>query len=125
MFLVGKRNAICKAACDDPTKGDSQSFCVNESANEQYRTYPIRFYGLTLIGLLNIASSMSWLSVAPVPEYAASFFGGVSLTTINWFSNVFMLAYIFAGPASGFIYDHYSVKVGVNERCKKRSWVHV
>lgn len=80
---------------------------------QDYRVYPIRFYGLALIALLNIGSSLSWLCVAPIPEYAQTFFNNVSLTAINWFSNVFMLVFIFIGPVSSFIYDHHSIKMGV------------
>ncbi|KAG0168651.1 hypothetical protein DFQ29_010061 [Apophysomyces sp. BC1021] len=78
-----------------------------------YRLYAMRFYGLTLIVFLNIVSSMNWLSVATVPDYAATFFGNVSLTAINWFSNVFMLIYIVAGPLSGYVFDRFSIKTGI------------
>ncbi|KAI8384702.1 major facilitator superfamily domain-containing protein [Radiomyces spectabilis] len=81
--------------------------------NEEFRTYRIRYYGLTLIALLNIVSSMNWLSVAPVPDYASSFFGNVGLSVINWFSNVFLLTYVVAGPVSSFVYDRFSIKLGI------------
>ncbi|OBZ89062.1 Major facilitator superfamily domain-containing protein 7-a [Choanephora cucurbitarum] len=84
-----------------------------EQPSYMFRTYKIRFYGLAVIGLSNIASSINWLSVAIVPDYADAFFGGVGLTTINWFSNIFMLCYLFAGPVSSWVYDHWSVKTGL------------
>ena len=86
-----------------------------EQPSYMFRTYKIRFYGLAVIGLSNIASSINWLSVAIVPDYADAFFGGVGLTTINWFSNIFMLCYLFAGPVSSWVYDHWSVKTGVGQ----------
>ncbi|KAI9494405.1 major facilitator superfamily domain-containing protein [Zychaea mexicana] len=86
---------------------------MDEHDPQNYREYPIRFYGLAVIGLLNIASSLSWLSIAPVPQQAAEFFGGTSYTVINWFSNVFMLSYLIAGPISSIVYERYSIKIGL------------
>ena len=79
---------------------------------QSYRQYPIRFFGLTMIGLLNIASSLSWLSVAPVPQQTADFFG-TNFSVINWFSNVFMLSFLVFGPIASIVYDRYSIKLGV------------
>ncbi|KAI8327345.1 major facilitator superfamily domain-containing protein [Blakeslea trispora] len=84
-----------------------------EQPSFMFRTYKIRFYGLAVIGLSNIASSINWLSVAIVPDYADSFFNHVGLTTINWFSNIFMLSYLVAGPLSSWVYDYWSVKTGI------------
>ncbi|KAG2221677.1 hypothetical protein INT45_002715 [Circinella minor] len=86
---------------------------LNEVDSQEYREYPIRFYGLAVLGLLNIASSLSWLSVAPIPQQSVEFFGASSYTVINWFSNVFMLSYLFAGPISSFTYERYSIKAGI------------
>jgi hypothetical protein len=87
----------------DTTEGEPQVF----------KTYKIRFFGLVMIALANIASSMNWLAVAPVPDAANSFFDDCGLSTINWFANVFMLTYIVAGPISSWVYDHWSIKTGV------------
>ncbi|KAI8087980.1 major facilitator superfamily domain-containing protein [Gilbertella persicaria] len=84
-----------------------------ENPSVMFRTYKIRFYGLAVIGLSNIASSLNWLAVAPVPEYANSFFNQIGLSAINWFSNVFMLTYLLAGPASSWVYDHWSLRTGI------------
>lgn len=78
-----------------------------------FKTYKIRFYGLVVIALSNIASSLNWLAVAPVPDYSQQFFNNASLSAINWFSNVFMLTYIFAGPLSSWVYERWSIKAGV------------
>ncbi|KAL0088589.1 major facilitator superfamily domain-containing protein [Phycomyces blakesleeanus] len=56
---------------------------------------------------------MNWLSVAPVPDYASEFFGNARLTSVNWFSNVFLLTYIVAGPVSSYVFDHHSIKTGI------------
>lgn len=78
-----------------------------------FKTYKIRFFGLTMIALANIASSLNWLAVAPVPDYSNAYFNNAGLTAINWFSNIFMLTYIVAGPISSWAYDHWSIKTGV------------
>ncbi|KAJ8656646.1 hypothetical protein O0I10_007723 [Lichtheimia ornata] len=95
------------------TKIEYADKAMSSSSLQEYRTYPIRFYGLTVIGLLNIASSLCWLSVAPVPDYASEYFGGASLSVINWFSNVFMLTYLVAGPLSSIVYDRWNIKIGI------------
>lgn len=126
-------SSILMPSVDDNISDTSQDSKIKETSNvatqieltsiagdnhqeqqQQYRVYPVRFYGLTLIALLNIGSSLSWLCVAPIPEYAQTFFNGTSLTAINWFSNVFMLVFIFIGPLSSFVYDWHSIKMGVS-----------
>ncbi|KAF7722712.1 hypothetical protein EC973_002838 [Apophysomyces ossiformis] len=94
------------------SRREMEELSVLEETCTQYRLYRIRFYGLTLIILSNIAASLNWLSVATVPDYAATYFGHVSLTAINWFSNMFMLIYLVAGPLSSYIYDRFSLKTG-------------
>lgn len=103
------------------TKIEYADKAMSSSSLQEYRTYPIRFYGLTVIGLLNIASSLCWLSVAPVPDYASEYFGGASLSVINWFSNVFMLTYLVAGPLSSIVYDRWNIKIGVRDYMFSRS----
>jgi MFS family permease len=97
--------------------GQDQEVCKYEENLEEesiiFRTYKIRFFGLTMIALANIASSLNWLAVAPVPDYSNTFFGNAGLTAINWFSNIFMLIYLFAGPLSSWVYDRWSIKLGV------------
>ncbi|ORZ06032.1 major facilitator superfamily domain-containing protein [Absidia repens] len=87
------------------------------SGDSTYQTYPIRFYGLTLICILNIISSINWLCVAPVPDYANAFFNDVGLTTVNWFSNLFLLIYIVAGPLSSYVFYRFSIKTGLLIGC--------
>ncbi|CAO3594954.1 unnamed protein product [Absidia cylindrospora] len=82
-----------------------------------YRTYGIRFYGLGVICVLNIVSSINWLSVAPVPDHATAFFNNIGLTIINWFSNVFLLIYIVAGPLSSYVFYRHSIKAGLLVGC--------
>lgn len=95
---------------------DQEAWKYEENLEEEsiiFRTYKIRFFGLAMIALANIASSLNWLVVAPVPDYSDTFFGNVGLTAINWFSNIFMLIYLFAGPLSSWVYDRWSIKLGV------------
>ncbi|KAI8093974.1 major facilitator superfamily domain-containing protein [Thamnidium elegans] len=94
---------------------DTKSWDGDEDLEEMsfiFKTYKIRFFGLTVIALSNIVSSMNWLSVAPVPDSSKEFLG-ISLTEINWFSNVFMLVYLFAGPLSSWSYDRFGIKLGL------------
>lgn len=98
------------------TGQDQEAWKYEENLEEEsiiFRTYKIRFFGLAMVALANIASSLNWLVVAPVPDYSDTFFGNVGLTAINWFSNIFMLIYLFAGPLSSWVYDRWSIKLGV------------
>ncbi|ORZ03421.1 major facilitator superfamily domain-containing protein [Syncephalastrum racemosum] len=115
MFNKSKKNDPETTLEDHDTKGSwtERVEVLDDGKTVLYREYPVRFYGLMLIGLLNIASSMSWLSVAPVPDIASSYFGNASLTIVNWFSNVFMLVYLVAGPLSSFVYEKWSIKFGL------------
>jgi hypothetical protein len=96
----------------DAQKEDVES-PVPEEIPQVFRTYKIRFFGLAMIALANISSAMNWLAVAPVPDFANSFFNDCGLSTINWFSNIFMLSYVVAGPFSSWVFDKWSLKVGV------------
>lgn len=95
-------------------QGSNASVDSREHGESAYRTYAVRFYGLALICLLNIISSINWLCIAPVPEYANAFFDNVGLTTVNWFSNSFLLIYIVAGPLSSYVFYRHSIKAGVS-----------
>lgn len=106
-------------------KNDNKSWDGDQDLEEMsisFKTYKMRFFGLTVIALCNIASSLNWLAVAPIPDYSNDFFGGVGLTAVNWFSNVFMLVYLFAGPLSSWVYEHWSIKMGVSFLELKRNY---
>lgn len=97
------------------TKCDDESWHEDvEAMSSSFKTYKIRFFGLTVIALCNIASSLNWLAVAPIPDYSNNYFGGIGLTAVNWFSNVFMLVYLVAGPLSSYVYEHWNIKMGVS-----------
>ncbi|KAG1147089.1 hypothetical protein G6F36_014964 [Rhizopus arrhizus] len=104
----------------EDTGQDQEAWKYEENLEEEsiiFRTYKIRFFGLAMVALANIASSLNWLVVAPVPDYSDTFFGNVGLTAINWFSNIFMLIYLFAGPLSSWVYDRWSIKLGIIIGC--------
>jgi hypothetical protein len=102
--------------------GLTPSIDEHQAKASGYQTYAIRFYGLALICILNIVSSINWLSVAPVPDHANAFFNNVGLTTINWFSNIFLLIYIVAGPLSSYVFYRHSIKTGVSMPFILRRW---
>lgn len=106
------------------TKSDDESWHGERDVEEMslgFRTYKMRFFGLVVIALCNIASSLNWLAVAPIPNFSNDYFGGIGLTAVNWFSNVFMLVYIFAGPLSSYVYEHWDIKMGVGCLDHKKS----
>jgi FLVCR family MFS transporter 7 len=96
---------------------DRKSWNGDEDLEEYsfiFKTYKIRFFGLTVVALSNIASSLNWLSVATVPDFSNAFFNNIGYSAINWFSNVFMLVYIVAGPLSSYTYEKWGIKMGVS-----------
>jgi MFS family permease len=72
------------------------------------RLYKRRFYGLTSIFLSNAVLAWAWLSFAMVNDLAQARFG-VDATAINWFSNVYSLAF---APffVSGWFINRYGIK---------------
>jgi MFS family permease len=85
---------------------------TNDEAVTEYRTYTIRYYGLFMLVLLNITTALNWTIFAPAPQFAADYFG-TSLSTINWFANVYLLCYLVSTPLSSLAFDRYNLKLGV------------
>jgi MFS transporter, FLVCR family, MFS-domain-containing protein 7 len=81
-----------------------------------YRTYTIRYFGLTMLVLLNIVTALNWTIFAPAPQFAADYFN-TSLSSINWFANVYLLCYLVSAPLSSLAFERYSLKFGV---CRQR-----
>lgn len=64
------------------------------------KVYKRRYFGMAQLFLLNICSSLAWIDLAPVVDFAAEHFG-TSVSSINWFSTSFLLVAILANyPAS-------------------------
>ncbi|KAG2173262.1 hypothetical protein INT43_004636, partial [Umbelopsis isabellina] len=78
----------------------------------EYRTYPIRYFGLLMLVLLNIVTSLNWTVFAPAPQFAADYYS-TSLSTINWFANVYLLCYLVSSPISSWVFERYNIKLGI------------
>ncbi|KAI4717757.1 MFS general substrate transporter [Aureobasidium sp. EXF-10727] len=63
----------------------------------QYKVYRRRWFGLSVLVLLNIIVSWDWLTFAAVSSTAAQFYQ-VSESAINWLSTGFLFAFIAASP---------------------------
>ncbi|KAJ5414817.1 hypothetical protein N7509_000151 [Penicillium cosmopolitanum] len=81
---------------------------VGEVVGSPPRLYKRRFYGLASIFLSNAVLTWAWLSFAMVNDLAQERFG-VDTTAINWFSNVYSLAF---APflVSGWFINRYGIK---------------
>ncbi|KAI9285532.1 major facilitator superfamily domain-containing protein [Umbelopsis sp. AD052] len=77
-----------------------------------YRTYKIRYFGLTMLVLLQIVTALNWTIFAPAPQFAADYYN-TSLSAINWFANVYLLCYLVSSPLSSLAFERYSLKFGI------------
>jgi len=70
------------------------------NVHEDYKVYKRRFIGWSLLTIMSILATWSWILFAPVSPYVAEYFN-TSLATVNWFSTGWLFAYL-AGdlPAS-------------------------
>ncbi|RDA86636.1 hypothetical protein CP532_5018 [Ophiocordyceps camponoti-leonardi (nom. inval.)] len=82
---------------------ESKTETVSEPVSQPvaYRTYSRRWFGLVQLSLMNVVVSLDWLTYAPVSEASSQYFN-VSLTTINWLSTVFFLAFVLVSPLAIF-----------------------
>lgn len=85
---------------------------INHDEVTEYRTYSVRYYGLLMLVFLNITSALNWTIFAPAPQFAADYFN-TSLSTVNWFANVYLLCYLVSSPLSSLAFDRYNLKLGV------------
>ncbi|EED16130.1 conserved hypothetical protein [Talaromyces stipitatus ATCC 10500] len=81
---------------------------LGEVVGSPPRLYKRRFYGLASIFLSNAVLAWAWLSFAMVNDLAQERFG-VDATAINWFSNIYSLAF---APFffSGWFINRYGIK---------------
>ncbi|RUS32386.1 major facilitator superfamily domain-containing protein [Jimgerdemannia flammicorona] len=77
-----------------------------------FRTYPIRYFGLVMIALLNIVSSINWLSFSPAPQFAATYFS-TDLTAVNMLSTAFPLSFLVTSWLSGWMIARFGTKTGL------------
>ncbi|OZJ03483.1 hypothetical protein BZG36_04020 [Bifiguratus adelaidae] len=96
-----------------PEGGQPAALDRQTSFHGPYRTYRRRYFGLVVLTLLNIVSSLNWLSYSPVASFAADFFS-TSLTGVNMFSNIFMIVYLIMSWPSAYILQRWGLRVGIS-----------
>lgn len=102
-----------------PFKRNEQEIQHEEVVTDPvYRTYKVRYFGLTMLVLLNIVTALNWTIFAPAPQFAADYFN-TSLSSINWFANVYLLCYLVSSPLSSLAFERYSLKFGVRRAVLK------
>ncbi|KAM6534363.1 hypothetical protein FALCPG4_004004 [Fusarium falciforme] len=79
------------AAVSPILRQDSGASVDMGSAQEEYKTYKMRWLGLVVLTLLNTMVSWAWLTFAPVASDAAKFYH-VDESMINWLSTIFVFA---------------------------------
>ncbi|XP_072026670.1 solute carrier family 49 member A3-like isoform X2 [Amphiura filiformis] len=100
----------------EPANRSVLNTSVNTSTEESgsrihYRVYKRRWYVLAVLCVLNISNAMAWITVAPVADKAAAYFG-VSLEQINWLSIIFGLG-IPVGFIASWVLDTYGLRTGL------------
>jgi MFS family permease len=106
---MGKRSFLFRK------KAKPEQLHEHEYEEREYRTYPIRYFGLLMLVLLNIVTSLNWTVFAPTPQFAADYYS-TSLSTINWFANAYLLCYLVSSPISSWVFERYNIKFGVGSQ---------
>jgi len=78
-------------ALESPSQSPSSS-CSSSSSSSKYGLYPIRWYGLFVLALLNFANSIVWICFAPIAAGAGHYYG-VGDAEINVFSILFLAVF--------------------------------
>lgn len=86
------------------------------AVNQQYelKTYPQAWIALFLLVCLRAASAVFQYTFAPIPSVTAEYFG-VSISFINWLSNVQGIVYVVLSFFTGWIFERLGVKKSVYE----------
>jgi hypothetical protein len=84
------------------------------AANQPYelKTYPQAWLALFLLVCLRAASAVFQYTFAPIPLVTAEYFG-VSISYINWLSNVQGIVYVVLSFFTGWIFEKLGVKKSV------------
>ncbi|KAL1920016.1 uncharacterized protein VTP21DRAFT_1162 [Calcarisporiella thermophila] len=77
-----------------------------------YRVYPIRFFGLALIFLLNLSNNMNWVTFSSVPLTTKAYYGADD-TMLTIFAMVYMIVFIFIAWPSAYIFRRFGIKYGL------------
>ncbi|KAL1918120.1 uncharacterized protein VTP21DRAFT_3386 [Calcarisporiella thermophila] len=77
-----------------------------------YRTYPIRFFGLIIIALLNISNSFNWLTFASVAVQSQDYYR-IEPTQLNFFSFTFLFVFIVLSWPTAWMLRRFSLKLGL------------
>lgn len=78
----------------------------------ELKTYPQAWIALFLLVCLRAGSAVFQYTFAPIPAVTAEYFG-VSLSAINWLSNIQGLIYVFLSFFTGWIFEKLGVKKSV------------
>lgn len=85
---------------------------VQNQANNQFRTYKIRWFMLFIICIGNISNTVNWIMYSPIANYTASFYS-ISDNAVNTLSVIFMIIAIPTGLATFFVADYFGIKPSI------------
>jgi hypothetical protein len=101
-----------------PSSPTLSSFTVADNTAFDLKTYPQAWLALFLLVCLRAASAVFQYTFAPIPSVTAEYFG-VSISAINWLSNVQAVIYVALSFFTGWIFE----KLGVKKSVFKSGWV--
>ncbi|KAG2177678.1 hypothetical protein INT44_008192 [Umbelopsis vinacea] len=92
-----------------PPSPTLSSFTVADNQPYELKTYPQAWIALFLLVCLRAASAVFQYTFAPIPSVTAEYFG-VSISFINWLSNVQGIVYVVLSFFTGWIFEKLGVK---------------
>lgn len=87
-------------------------FTVADNTAFDLKTYPQAWLALFLLVCLRAASAVFQYTFAPIPSVTAEYFS-VSISAINWLSNVQAVIYVALSFFTGWIFEKLGVKKSV------------
>lgn len=85
---------------------------ISTTSTVTYKVYKRRFFGLTVLVLLNIVVSWDWIAFAPVSSTAAQYFQTTE-SNINWVSTAFLFAFCVATPPTFFVLHKHGPRAAI------------
>lgn len=95
-----------------PPSPTLSSFTIAVNQPYELKTYPQAWIALFLLVCLRAASAVFQYTFAPIPSVTAEYFG-VSISFINWLSNVQGIVYVVLSFFTGWIFEKLGVKKSV------------
>lgn len=91
---------------------ESEAVAASEHASDitHYHVYKRRWFGIVCLAAMNIVTSWSWLSFAPIADACQEYFNLSSQSPINWLSTAIMFSYLVSSPVVWWLLGRFNIR---------------